>query len=199
LLWSFSWKLLLKVDVRFVRTTWGTLLDDLAVGKFDIAMGGISMTPERQKRAGLTNSYLTVGKSPLIRKEDKDRYKTLSDINQIGVKVGFDPGGTNEKFVRSTIKLATLIVVKNNLDIPEMLETGRIDAVITDNVEAILIAKTRSKLYAVSPHHAFTREVKGYMVPKNDLRFIKVVNIWINDMKLKDNFNRLAHKWICAQ
>jgi cyclohexadienyl dehydratase len=39
----------LGAKVEFVPTTWGTLARDLQNGAFDIAMGGVSVTLDRQK------------------------------------------------------------------------------------------------------------------------------------------------------
>src|SRR5258708_5154484 len=41
----------LGAEPRFVQTAWPTLMADAAADKFDIAMGGISVTLERQKTA----------------------------------------------------------------------------------------------------------------------------------------------------
>src|SRR6516162_2713001 len=40
----------LGVKVEYVRTTWPQLSADFEADRFDIAMGGISITPERQAR-----------------------------------------------------------------------------------------------------------------------------------------------------
>lgn len=40
----------LGVKVKWEQTTWKTLMPDLLAGKCDIAMGGISVTLERQKK-----------------------------------------------------------------------------------------------------------------------------------------------------
>src|SRR5882757_6231745 len=37
----------LQVRVEFVPTTWSTLLPDFTAGKYDVAMGGVSILPER--------------------------------------------------------------------------------------------------------------------------------------------------------
>src|SRR5690625_4407321 len=53
----------LDVEVEFVETSWPTLMDDLLAGKFDIGMGGITRTLERQKTAHMSKPYLDFGKA----------------------------------------------------------------------------------------------------------------------------------------
>ncbi|GBC63023.1 cyclohexadienyl dehydratase [Desulfonema ishimotonii] len=186
----------LGVETRFVATTWKTLTRGLLEGKYDVAMCGITRTLSRQKVVGLTASYIRVGKSPLIRKADKERFKTLADIDQAGVKIGVNPGGTNEKFVRANIRQAEIIVVPKNLDIPGKVAAGEADVMITDNVEAMLVAAHRPELYAVAPRDTFTKDDFGYMVPRDDPAFLNWMNLWIHQMMEKGEFQALKEKWI---
>lgn len=186
----------LGVEVRFVKTTWKTLVEGILTKKYDVAMCGITRNLSRQKQVGLTSPYISVGKSPLVRMADKDRFKTLKDIDQSGVKIGVNPGGTNEKFVRANIKNAEIIVIEKNLDIPEQVAAGKVDVMITDNVEAMLVAGKNSKLYAVSPNNTFTKDDFGYMLPRDDFAFLNWMNLWMHQMHKKGEFDTLKAKWI---
>lgn len=186
----------LGVEVRFVETTWKTLVQGILGGRYDIAMCGITRTLSRQKEVGLTAPYIQVGKSPLIRKADEGRFKTLADIDQPGVKIGVNPGGTNEKFVRANIKKAEIVVVPKNLDIPDKVAAGEVDVMITDNVEAMLVAGKRPELFAVSPKDTYTRDDFGYMFPRDEFAFQNWLNLWVHQMHAKGEFQKLKAKWI---
>src|SRR5438477_3753411 len=58
----------LGVEAKFVKTSWPKLMDDFAE-KCDIAVGGISVTLERQKRAFFTSPYMVNGKAPITKCE----------------------------------------------------------------------------------------------------------------------------------
>ncbi|MBA4493775.1 transporter substrate-binding domain-containing protein [Paenactinomyces guangxiensis] len=186
----------LGVKVQFVRTSWTTLMKDLQTDQFDIAMGGITRNLERQKTAYLTAPYIRDGKSPLIRKEDKERFQSLNDIDQPSVKIGVNPGGTNEKFVKENIKKARVTVVENNLNIPQMVAEGKFDVMITDSVEARFYAKQDERLYAALADQPFTIHEKGYLMHQGDLDFQNWVNLWVEEMKLQGKFKELERKWI---
>ena len=53
----------LGVRVVFVATTWPTMTADLLADKFDVAMGGVSDSPERAAKGTMSHPYLTDGKS----------------------------------------------------------------------------------------------------------------------------------------
>ena len=120
----------------------------------------------------------------------------MSEIDQPSVKIGVNPGGTNEKFVRANIKQAEVIVIPKNLEIPDKIISGEVDVMITDNVEAMLVAASRTELYAVAPNKTFTKDDFGYMVPRDDFAFINWLNLWIHHTEDKGEFQKLKEKWI---
>ena len=186
----------LGVKVEFVKTTWPTLMSDLLANRFDIAMSGITRTFARQKQAAFSHGYFPFGKSPLIRLEDKDKYSSLQAIDRPGVVIGVNPGGTNEKFVRDNIRHATIIVHPHNVEIPGMVATGKVDVMITDSPEAIRYAKDNAKLYAALLDQTFTKNQFGIMLQRGDQILLNFVNLWMEEMKLQGQFDRLYQKWL---
>jgi cyclohexadienyl dehydratase len=186
----------LGVKVEFVKTTWPTLMQDLQNNKFDISMGGITRTLVREKTAHLSQAYIQDGKSPLIRKEDKEKFKSLADIDKPNVKIGVNPGGTNEKFVRENIKNAQVILVQNNLEIPKMVAEGKVDVMITDSTEARYYATQDERLSAILTENPFDLHEKGYLMPQGDLDFQNWIDLWMDEMKLQGKFKELEKKWI---
>ncbi|KQL43565.1 cyclohexadienyl dehydratase [Brevibacillus choshinensis] len=186
----------LGVKVVFVKTTWPTLMDDLLADKYDIAMGGITRTLERAKKAQLSHPYINFGKSPLIRMADKDKYKSLADIDQPNVKIGVNPGGTNEKFVRANLKNAQIIVFEKNLEIPGKVASGEVDVMITDSIEAKSYAKEDQRLYAPLTDQTFTKSQMGFLMPRGDFVFGNWVNVWMEEMTLKGDLEKITNKWM---
>ncbi len=186
----------LGVEVEFVKTTWPDLMDDLLADKFDIGMGGITRTLERQKTAFLSNPYLDFGKGALIRLEDKDKYKTMEDINKPDVRIGVNPGGTNEQFVVTHLKDANVTVVEKNLEIPPKVAEGEFDVMITDNIEAIIYAKEDKRLFSAFEKDTLTHSQMGYLMNQGEENFHDWVNLWIDEMNLNGEFEKLRKKWI---
>lgn len=186
----------LGVSVRFVSTTWSNLSDDTLNDRFDLAMGGITRTLTRQKVLALTDPYVTIGKSPLIRKADRERFKSLQDIDRTGVRIGANYGGTNEAYVRANIQQATIVMFENNLDVQPAVAAGDVDVMFTDNVEAVIYARQNPLLYALDPDEPLTREDLGYMTVRGDQPFINFLNLWLYQMRQKGTLDALRSKWI---
>src|SRR5258708_24477286 len=60
----------LGVKLQIVKTAWPNLMADFTSGKFDAAMGGVSLTLERQKKGLFSLAYLVYGKAPIARWAD---------------------------------------------------------------------------------------------------------------------------------
>ena len=82
----------LGVKVEYVKTTWANLLTDFTGNKCDIAVGGISVSLDRQKRVSFSTAYMINGKTPLVRCADVKRFQSVADIDKQGVKVIANPG-----------------------------------------------------------------------------------------------------------
>jgi len=181
----------LGVEVEFVPTTWKTVLDDLEDNKFDIAMGGISRNTGRKLRAELSRPYLTYGKCPIVRKEDEGKYTSLEAIDQPGVRVGINIGGTNEKFAESMIKKAEIVRYKNNLDVPMAVMKREVDVMISETPEGIHYANSYKKLASPMTDNPMTRNQLGYLIPKGEYDMVTLINFIMDDMELKGIMSRL--------
>lgn len=125
----------LGVKLVIVPTTWKTLSADFQADKFDVAMGGISETPDRAAIGDFSVPVLRDGKRPIVRCADKARYQSVNSINARNVRVVVNPGGTNERFARANFKQATLEEHPDNRTIFEEIVNGHADVMVTDGAE----------------------------------------------------------------
>jgi cyclohexadienyl dehydratase len=156
----------LGVEPRFVHTTWPTLMRDLQQGRFDIAAGGISITPERAAVATFSPAYHRDGKTPIARCTQRARYASVSAINQPSVRVIVNPGGTNERFARERLPRANLRIYDDNKSIFQEILTGRADVMVTDATEVELQTRQHPELCRTSDE-LFTQADKALLLPKN--------------------------------
>src|SRR5229473_6965687 len=75
---------LIGVRLQFVATVWVDLLDDFLGDKFDIAMGGVTVTAARGEKAFFSVPTFVDGKRPLARREYRDRFTNFAAIDQPG-------------------------------------------------------------------------------------------------------------------
>jgi cyclohexadienyl dehydratase len=186
----------LGVRVEFVPTRWADLTRDIDAGAFDIAMGGVSVTLERQKKAYFSAPYLRDGKTPIARCADKGKYETLAEIDRPEVTVIVNPGGTNEKFDRAHLKAAHIDVWRDNLSIFDQLEKGAADLMITDATETLYQQKRHAGvLCAVHPAAPFDFSEKAYLLPRDDA-LKQFVDQWLHLSAVTGAFAAIRAKWL---
>ena len=185
-----------KAKVLFVRFKWPELTPDLLADKFDIAMGGIGRNVERGKIFAYTNSYMTFGTCPLVRKADEARFPDFASINRPGVKVILNQGGINDRHFTPLLNQATILRHNKNEEIAEKVKEGTADVWITDNVEALFWAKQTPGLIAVNPAKTFTVGTKGYMIRQGDQIFLNWLNLWLEQMFLQGEVQKLEQQWL---
>lgn len=186
----------LGAHVEFVRTSWPTLTADFVAGKCDIAIGGVSVSLERQKKAAFSSPYLSDGKTPITRCENVGKYQTLADIDQPNVRVVVNPGGTNDKFAHANFKQAKITVFPDNVTIFDEIVAGRQDVMVTDSSETMMQHKLRPSLCSVHPDHPFQYGEKAFMLPREDLAFKDYVDQWLHLARASGEYDRIADHWL---
>ncbi len=182
--------------IIFVKSSWPTLMSDYEAGKFDVAVGGISKTPEREQKAAFAMSYLTSGKTPIARCTEKNKLDTLKKIDKSKVTLIVNPGGTNQKFVSANIHKAKVVVYPDNTTIFNQIIDGKADVMITDSVEATLQAKLHPELCMTTPGKTFDQSEKAFMLA-HDPKLKKEMDEWMASLqsqgKLKEILDGYLH------
>ena len=184
----------LGVKVEWVDTSWATLLSDLAARRYDIAMGGVSITAERAAAGRFSTPYFTTGKTILARCAVAGRLLTLDSLNRPDVTVIVNPGGTNEQFVRAHLPHAHILVNSDNRSIFDALAGGAADAMVTDAVEAQLEAAAHRQLCA--PTAAVFEQVdKAYLMPP-DSAWQAWIDAWLERMRASGQLAAILQRYV---
>lgn len=185
----------LGVKLEIVPTTWSSLSADFEAGRFDVAMGGVSVTFDRQKKGLFSSPYMREGKTPIARCADKGKFETLEAIDRPQVTVVANPGGTNEKFARASLKQAKIVIFPDNTKIFEEVAAGRADLMMTDASETLYQEKLHpGVLCAVHPDKPFNFAEKAYWLQR-DIGLKGFVDQWLHQSIETGAYQKTYDKW----
>jgi cyclohexadienyl dehydratase len=184
----------LGVEVEFVPTTWKTIVAGVASGAYDMT-GSASVTVGRAKTAGYTQPYLALATVPVTLAANADKFQSIDDINQEGVRVAVTAGTSQQFQAPNLFPKATIIKVEAPArDFGEVL-AGRADVSITSNVEANTLVKRFDQLAIVPAKPAFPTLI-AMLTPRDDQAWINYLNHWIAIKKELGFFDELQAKWM---
>jgi len=174
----------LGVRAEIEATTWKTMEDDFIGGRFDMLVGGISITAERARQGDFSMALSEDGKRPVVRCADKDRFTALAAIDRPEVRVIVNLGGTNEAFAHARFATAPITVASDNVTVPQRLLDGQADVFVTDGAEVDLLAKRYAgRLCAAAVPQPFTHLTKAWWLPKDDPAFKRAVDAFLKSAK----------------
>jgi cyclohexadienyl dehydratase len=187
----------LGARVEYVPTSWPNLLKDLQADRFDVAVGGITRTVARLRQAEMLPGYAPFGKVALVRAADQDRFRTRESLNQGGVRVIKNPGGTNEAYVLQNLTAAQVSTHEKNAEIPGLIAEGKGDVMITETYEALHYARTDPRLYAAFIDAPLTPvNTLGFMAPTDDADYLRVLRFAWELVDSRGAVREAAAKWL---
>lgn len=185
----------LGVEIEFVPTEWKTLVPGIVADKYDISTSA-SITTQRIRSVGFTDSYYTLGTVPLTQKQNAERFTSWESINQEGVTVAVTLGTSQEQQVKTLFPKATIRTIEAPArDFQEVL-AGRADISVTSNVEASKLVEAHDVLTIVPVEEPAAPADIAFLVAQNDQVWLNYLNHWIRIKENQGFFDTLTDKWI---
>ncbi|MGR4890708.1 transporter substrate-binding domain-containing protein [Sphingopyxis sp. LARHCG72] len=186
----------LGVKLEFVQTSWPGLVAGMVSDKYDIALGGITMTLDRMKSVAFSDTFVSLGLVPLIRKEDEGKFRRWEDLDREGVTIAVELGTSSELIARATFTKAKILAVEppTARSYQEVL-TRRADAGINDILTYRRAAQNYPSLVVLAPERPVGALHNGIMVPQGDQVLLNWLNAWVRTRQETGFFDKLNEKW----
>jgi len=172
----------LGVKVKFSSMSFNNVLASLQSGKADIAISGISATPERKKAYNFSEPYYESENVVLIKKTDLDKYTKTTSLD--GLSVGTQKGTIQETVASEQLKGSKVVALTQNGEMINELKNGQIQAVVLEKPIAEGYVANNDDL-TISNITLKNDDADAYAValPKDDDKLTKKVNKVINELK----------------
>lgn len=183
----------LGVALRFVDSSFRTLIDDVTQDRCDIAMFGIGITPARAEKLRFTRAHL-VSDMVAITTRSNRRIKDWSDIDKPGVVVAVLAGTLHEPVLRDKLKAATLLVVGSPRAREQEVESGRADLFMTDLPYSRRMLDNVDWARAVNPPAVYHLTPYAYAMQPGDEPWHARVEQFVAALKRDGRLPESAHR-----
>lgn len=172
----------LGVAVRFVDSSFRTLIDDLLNNRCDISMHGIGVTPARQEKLAFSAPHLRGGVYAITGKKHPS-VKTWADIDKEGVVVAAQAGTYMEPVMRGLLKKAELLVVQSPEAREQEVISGRADLFATDYPYSRKMLAIHDWALLLTPPEPLAPIPYAYAVAPGDAAWLAAVNDFVSRAK----------------
>jgi cyclohexadienyl dehydratase len=179
--------------LELVRFRWPRLLADLEAGRFEVAMSGVTVRPDRSVAGRFSVPVVETGALVLAR--GTDRWRGLDDLDRSRVRIGVNAGGHLERVARIRFSRATLIAIPDNASVRRAFADGQVDAVVTDTAEAPAWEGDASDIVRLGP---FTRDRKAFLVRADAGELAADLDGWILERERDGTLARMRREHLGA-
>lgn len=120
-------------QVEFVPTAWDGIIPALLAKKFDVIIGGMSITPERSKSVLFSAPYSHSGVQVAANKELAEGFSEFSDFNSRRVKIAARRGAFTVQVARETFPKAKILQFDDDAQAFQEVLNGNAHAVIASS------------------------------------------------------------------
>ena len=96
------------VELDLIPTAWDGIIPSLIAGKFDVIIGGMTVTPARKEQIDFTDAYSNSGLGVAANKQLASKLKWPEGYNDASVTFACRRGSTPCQYIEKTFPKATL-------------------------------------------------------------------------------------------
>ena len=195
---DFARRLAKSMGVKFVpvNTAWDGIIPALVTGKFDIIMGGMTITQERNLKINFAEPYIVVGQTILLNKKHENEVKSYKDLNNPKFILTSRMGTTGEQAIKKYIPKATYKGFESEAEAGLEVINGKADALVYDLPFCGFLYGSQGKGKTVFLNEPFTYEPLAWAINKGDPDFLNYLNNFLRQSRGDGFYDRMYKKWI---
>ncbi|MEK6194342.1 MAG: transporter substrate-binding domain-containing protein [Deltaproteobacteria bacterium] len=195
---DFGRRMAKSMGVKFVpiNTAWDGIIPSLMTDKFDIIMGGMTITQERNLKINFADPYIVVGQSILLNKKHEGKVLSYKDLNDPKFILTSRMGTTGEQAIKKYIPKATYKSFESEAEAGLEVINGKADALVYDLPFCGFLYGSQGKGKTVFLNQPFTFEPLAWAINKGDPDFLNFLNNFLRQSKGDGFYEQVYNKWI---
>ncbi len=187
------------VEIDFIPTRWSGIIPALLTGKFDVIIGGMGITPERNLKVNFTDPYEFSGMS-IVASSKLSGKTAIANFNRSEITIVARIGTTAAKAAKQYLPKADLRLFDDEGQALQEVLNGRAMAMISSQpFPEFQSLKYPERLYLPLAGGTFTKEPIGIAIGKGDVDFLNFLNNWIRVRQADGWLQERYDYWFTSQ
>ncbi len=184
----------LGVEIEFKPIDWDSKVMELNNKNIDVIWNGLSITPDRQEKMLFTNPYMENRQVIIVMKDSS--IKTKADLKEkvIGLQADSSSLDALKKDEATFDSIKEVVQYNNNNEALMDLPTGRIDAVVVDEIVGRFYIGIKKQEFKVLDE-SFGSEEYGVGLRKEDAALLLQLQKALDEMKEDGTAKDISIKW----
>ncbi len=185
------------VQLELIPTAWDGIIPSLIAKKFDVIIGGMSVTPARQEQIDFTTPYSNSGQGVVASTALASKLKWPDDYNNSNITLTCRRGVLGCKVLEEKFPKANLRQFDDDAIAFQEVINGKAHLVISSEPKpTFFMLKNKDKLFKPTPDN-LTTSVEGFGLRKGNANTLVVFNEWVG--KNKDWLKERHTYWFRTQ
>jgi polar amino acid transport system substrate-binding protein len=195
---DYGRRLAKDMGVKFVpvNTDWAGIITSLMTDKFDIIMGGMTITQERNLKVNFANPYIVVGQTILLNKKHEGVVEDYKDLNDPKYILTSRLGTTGEQAIKKFMPRARYKAFETEAEAGLEVINGKADALVYDLPYCGYLYGSQGQGKTVFLSEPFTYEPLAWAINQGDPDFLNFLNNFLRQTRGDGFYDRLFKKWI---
>lgn len=187
------------VKVEFAPTKWAGIIPALLTGKFDVIIGGMGITAQRNLKVNFSIPYDYSGVAIVAHRQLAAGFSRLEDFNRPEVIVTARLGSTSAAAANKLLPNAQKRFFDDESQVVQELVNGKVHALLAGTpLPTFQALKHPDKLF-LPIKGAITREPIGFVVRKGDFDTLNFFDSWIRVLEAEGWLAERKAYWFESQ
>lgn len=183
----------LGMELEIKDMDFDSLITAVSTGSIDVALAGMTVTPERQEAVNFSDSYAT-GIQVVIVPEDSD----IASIDDLpGKKIGVQSGTTGDIYCADEFGEDAVARYNNGALAVAALKNGQVDCVVIDNEPAKAFVAANEGLKILETEYAVEDYAAAFA--KENTELLEKFNTALSELKAEGKIDEIINKYIKAE
>ncbi|MDA0355442.1 MAG: transporter substrate-binding domain-containing protein [Proteobacteria bacterium] len=168
------------VEVEFVPTAWSGIIPALIAKKFDVIVGGMSITPQRNLTVNFTRPYAHSGQQMAANTKLSGSFTSMDDYNDSSVTIACRRGATPCNFAQERFPKASLRQFDDDAQAFQEVVNGNAHAMISSAPKPRFWSEAYpDKVFVANDGKNLSQGDEAFALRKGDIDTLNFFSNWI--------------------